>query len=255
VGLAQWRHPDVGVSVRAPLPEVAGWRQRRAAVLHTLRLDGDPERVYRTFKRTQIQQCIAQAGRQGVTAHRGTAWADMRAFYGLHLQTRRRQGTPVQPLRFFRLIWERLLQAGQGFVCLASQHGRVIAGAVFLAWNGTVIYKYSASDPSFWSARPNHLVLWTAIRWACTNGFSVFDFGRTDVENAGLRTFKNGWGTREEPLIYSSLGGEPADTAAAAASATSAVRAQAARAAHDLIRRSPAWVCRALGEVLYRYAA
>ena len=206
--IAVWRTREQTppLQVRAPMPAAGGWVQRQAAVLHTLALSADPASVFQTFRKTRVQQCITRAERAGVTVRRAESCADLRLFYELHVQTRRRLGTPVQPWRFFRLLWERVLAGGLGFAQLAIHQERVIAGAVFLAWNDTLIYKYSASDPAFWSLRPNNLLLWTAIRWGCTNGFRLFDFGRSDLDNRGLRDFKDGWGTREKPLLYSTLG-------------------------------------------------
>jgi hypothetical protein len=120
-----------------------------------------------------------------------------------------------------------------------------VAGAVFLTWNGTVVYKYGASDPDYWKLRPNHLIFWTAIRWACEHGYRVFDFGRTDLDNQGLRDFKSGWGATERPLVYSLLADRPPKPPSGRLS----------HALEEVIRRSPPWVCRAVGELLYKYAA
>jgi CelD/BcsL family acetyltransferase involved in cellulose biosynthesis len=80
-----------------------------------------------------------------------------------------------------------------------------LAAGLFLHWYHTLTYKYSASDDEGQKLKPNHLLTWTAIRWGCENGFKIFDFGRTDVKDEGLRTFKNRWGAKELPLIYSTL--------------------------------------------------
>ena len=88
--------------------------------------------------------------------------------------------------------------------------GVAIASALFLSWNGTTIYKFGASDPEHWPLRPNHLIFWTAIRDSCERGDHRFDFGRTDLENTGLRSFKEGWGAVERPLFTSALGAAPA---------------------------------------------
>jgi hypothetical protein len=234
--------------VRSALPELDGWRQHQAAVLHTRPISADSAAVFRTFKKTQVQQCVTKAERDGVTVRRGESFEDLRIFYNLHLQTRRRLGTPVQPMRFFRLLWERVLAGGLGFVLLALHDGVPIAGAVFLAWNGTLVYKYGASDARFWRLRANNLVLWSGIRWGCENGMRTVDFGRTDLDNRGLRDFKNGWGAREEPLMYSALHG-PAEM-----DGVSHGGGTATRMLSIVIRHTPAWTCRALGEVLYRYA-
>ncbi|HEX5503093.1 MAG TPA: GNAT family N-acetyltransferase [Thermomicrobiales bacterium] len=233
------------LELRAPLGGPAS-SAGAAAVRHTLRLQADDRALLRTFKPSQVQRNIKRAEREGVEARRGAARADLvDTYYRLHLQTRQRLGAPVQPRRFFDLLWRRMLEPGLGFVLLATVRGQPVAGAVFLAWNGTIIYKYGASDAAHWKARPNHAIFWAAIRWGCEHGYHTFDFGRTDLDNAGLRDFKAGWGTTEEPLRYTTLADRPARHGSGRSS----------KALGAVIRRSPPWVCRCLGEVLYKYAA
>jgi CelD/BcsL family acetyltransferase involved in cellulose biosynthesis len=243
------RHAGAGAApllVHAALPTSPQVHPRSDAVRHTLALSSDAPAVFETFKRTQVRQCVAKAMRDGVTVRRGDSLADLRMFYELQVQTRRRLGVPVQPLRFFERLWGDVLARGLGFVMLADLAGEPVAGAVFLTWNGTIIYKYSASEPRAWPARPNHLVLWTAIRWACDNGFHTFDFGRTDLDTPGLRAFKSGWGTCEQPLVYSVVGERPAERSPSG---------QATRVLAPIIRNSPPLICRAIGQLFYRYAA
>jgi lipid II:glycine glycyltransferase (peptidoglycan interpeptide bridge formation enzyme) len=166
---------------------------------------------------------------------------DLDVFYRLHLETRRRLGVPVQPKRFLDLLWEHVIQPGLGFIVLARRAGRPLAGAVFLAWNGNLIYKFGASDARSWELRPNNLVIWTAIDWACRNGFRQLDFGRSDLENQGLRDFKSRWGAPETPLVYSYVATSPPGS----------TPRLVMRAVAKLIRSSPPIVCRLLGEVLY----
>jgi len=223
----------------------AGVHRRAAAVIHRLPLEADPDSVSRRFHPSQVRRNIRRAEREGIEIRRGETRLDLtEVFYRLHLRTRRRQGVPVQPRRFFEQLWDVVVAPGMGFVSLASAGGRAVAGAVFLAWNGTVVYKYGASDAGAWPLRPNHLIFSDAIRWACTSGFHTFDFGRTDVGNDGLRRFKSGWGAGESVLTYSTV-------------ADKAPRSSQHRAAdllQPVLRRAPAWVCRATGEVLYKYA-
>lgn len=236
------------IEIRAAIADTGVVHQPRG-VLHLLRLDPDPDVVFAAFKRSQVQQPIAKAQREGVEVHRAESADELVSdFYRLHLATRRRLGVPVQPRRYFRLFWKRIVDERLGFVLLARLGKRPIAGGVFLSWNGTVVYKYGASDSEFLRLRPNNLLLWEAIRWSCVNGVRTFDFGRTDFDQTGLRAFKSGWGASEEPLIYSFVG----HGSSAAERPTS--RAGAGLLS-PLIRKSPLWVCRAIGEVLYRYAA
>ena len=236
------------LEVRAPLAG-AGVHCRETAVSHALALTADPQAVYQTFKRSQVQRNIRKAEREGVQVRRGDARSDLvDVFYQLHLLTRQRQGTPVQPRRFFELLWTRIIEPGLGHVLLAYVGDNPVAGAVFLTWNGTMIYKFGASDPEFWKFRPNHPIFWDAIRWGCEQGFRTFDFGRTDFENEGLRDFKSGWGAQEEPLVYATFASGQTRSAASRTGSAN-------RAIGTLLQRSPQWVCRVLGELLYKYAA
>lgn len=217
-----------------------------AGVRHTLQLDRDPEQTFARFK-PNVRNKIRLAERSGVTITRAEEQSDLtQTFYALHTATRRRLGVPVQPRRYFSLLWRRVLDPGLGFLTVARAGGQPVAAAVFLAWGGTVVYKYSASDASASSLRPNNALLWHAIRWASENGYSTFDFGRTDFANKGLREFKRAWGTDEASLSYAVLG----------PTRISASRAErAARLTRPVIRHAPDFVCRGLGRALYRYAA
>jgi CelD/BcsL family acetyltransferase involved in cellulose biosynthesis len=226
--------------------DVPSAQTRVVGVTHTLQLDRDPEAVRRTFSKSQVQRNIKRAEREPISLRRARSRSDVvDAFYGLHLRTRRRQGSPVQPRRFFDLLAERILKPGLGFLLLAYSGATPVAGAVFLTWNRTVTYKYGASDPDYLKHRPNHLIFWEAVRWACENGYETFDFGRSDIDNRGLREFKDGWGTREEPLAYTGIGGAPRGLPSQ----------HVQRVMAGVIRRSPPSVCRALGTLLYRFAA
>jgi CelD/BcsL family acetyltransferase involved in cellulose biosynthesis len=167
----------------------------------------------------------------------------MAEFYRLHLLTRRRQGVPIQPWKFFMHLKKLLLDQGCGFILLAYKNQRCIAGAIFLHWKDTLTYKYGASTEDSLNYRPNNLIMWTAIQRACEQGFRYFDMGRTDLGNKGLRMFKSRWGAVEIPLVYSSSKTNP----------NHAVEGRLARYMHFVIQKSPAWVCRFSGELLYRH--
>jgi CelD/BcsL family acetyltransferase involved in cellulose biosynthesis len=232
------------VEVRAPL-EGAGLVTRVRGVDHVLGLDTRLESIRAGFS-SQMRRNIARAERSGVVVRHGEQYADLTdTFYGLHLRTRRRQGVPVQPRRFFRLLWDDLVERGLATLLLAYAEETPVAGAFFLHWNGHTIYKFGASDRAHLALRPNNLIFWEAIREAHHRGDTTFDFGRSDIDNEGLRAFKSGWGAMERPLVYTFSGAAPQHDP----------HDVALRALGVAIRRTPSWVCRAVGEAAYRYAA
>jgi CelD/BcsL family acetyltransferase involved in cellulose biosynthesis len=238
------RHGIPRLEVRAELPGVQV-RRRSDAVVHTLGLVTEPEQLHGMFKQS-VRRNIAKGSRVGVTVRRATTVSDLvDTFYRLHVRTRRRQGVPVQPRRYFVRLWHRMLEPGLGFCLLAHLDRTPVAGAIFLAFKDTVVYKYGASDDRYLSLRPNNVLLWEAIRWSGSNGYGTLDLGRTDLDQRGLRRFKSSWGAREEPLVYSTLG----------QTGGSGLSTRGAQLLKPMIRRSPPIVCRVLGEALYKYAA
>jgi CelD/BcsL family acetyltransferase involved in cellulose biosynthesis len=234
------------LEVHSDLPGEEEIHRQGRGVAHVLPLSRDPELTFGRFSRSQVQRSVRKAERDGLTLRRAETADELTdSFYGLHLRTRRRLGVPIQPRRFFDVLWRRVIAPRNGFVLLACRGELPIAGAVFLTSGRTVVYKYGASEPSFWPLRPNHLIFWDAIRWSCENDFAAFDFGRSDFENRGLRNFKRGWGAAEEPLVYASVGGELPRVG----------RLISVSLLPLLIRRSPLWLCRTIGEATYRHAA
>jgi len=234
------------LAVRAPLAEGGNAHFTMNAVLHTTALGGDPDQLFGRLHKSQVQRNIKRGQRDGAIVVRGEgAAALVDTYYALHVRTRKRHGMPVQPRRFFQALWDHVLEPGGGSVVLAYDGERPVAGAVLIHGPETVTYKYGASDDGAWRLRPNHLVLWEALRSACEQGYRLFDFGRSDLDGAGLREFKSGWAAKERPLIATTLAAHaPQDGSGRGLAAVQAV-----------LRRSPAWAGRAAGELLYRFTA
>jgi CelD/BcsL family acetyltransferase involved in cellulose biosynthesis len=211
-------------------------------VLHVVRLGPDVDsvtgRIHRMHKRN-----TKAARKKGVHIEWGQQREHLDAFCTLHLETRRRQGIPIQPQKFFDLLGSTIIEQGLGFVLLAYKDDQCLAAAVFLHWRHTLIYKYGASSTEGWSLRPNNLLFWSAIRWGCENGYTLLDMGKTELTNTGLREFKDRWGAEEVPLTYSFISATPPRPA----------NGRLMHVMRTVIRNSPPWACKAAGSLLYRH--
>ncbi len=230
------------LAIHAELPGIEGAFGQQGFVRHLLPLADDPAEVERGYSKSQVKRGIKKALREGLVAERRTDTAALDAFYALHVPTRKKLGVPTQPKRFIRRFAE-LFDAGLGFVELVNDGDRPIAAAVFLTYNGTVTYKYGASDVRALGKRPNNLMFSEVIRSSCEAGHHTLDFGRTDIDNEGLRAFKRSWGAQEVALSYTHLSD-------AAPSSETPLRNRVMAAT---IRRSPPAVSRLVGEALYRH--
>jgi len=230
------------IELRWPYPACPDLQTWTGDVLHTITLNPDIDVAARQIH-AMHKRNIRVAERKSVEIEWGREKRHMDSFYRLHLATRKRQGIPVQPRKFFDLLKEHLIDQGLGFILLAKKDERALAAALFLHWRQTLTYKYGASNKEGQALRANNLIFWTAIRWGCENGYTTLDMGKTDIKNTGLRTFKSRWGAQEVPLTYSIL----------SSSGVHARDGLTMQLMQTFIKNTPLWVCRTLGECLYRH--
>jgi FemAB-related protein (PEP-CTERM system-associated) len=165
-------------------------------------LNTDPDSIWSTLRKP-VQHQVKKSQKQGVQVHIAQHREDMLHYYRLHLQTRcKKHGMPAQPRSYFFGLWDNFAKSGAMQLLLAEYQGIVIAGMILLASGSTMRYAYGASDERYLSLAPNNLLVWTAIKLGCAQGYETFDLGRTARDNQGLMEFKRRWGAIQEPLSY-----------------------------------------------------
>jgi CelD/BcsL family acetyltransferase involved in cellulose biosynthesis len=174
----------------------------KSAKWHGVNLREDLHLVRQRFEVT-VSQKIRQSYRRGLCVQIAQDIKPLRRFFDLHLQVRKRKYRLLaQPYRFFENIWHYFMEAGKGVLMLAVYDGQVIAGSLYLEWDGTFYYKFSASDPAYLSYRPNDLLVWEGIKYAKERDCLELDLGLSDVDQEGLLHFKRKFGSEEGEIIF-----------------------------------------------------
>ena len=235
-----------GIETRTTKPFRSGLAVVQDSVVHTTNLGVGADELFASFKKTQVQQPITKAIRDGLVAEVRDDWKAVDEFFELHVRTRRKLGVPVQPRGFFRILHAQILSKGLGYIVIIKRGSTPIAAGVFCGFGRTLTYKFGASDERELMHRPNNFAIWTAMKEAMRRGFSVFDFGTTEIVHEGLRKFKSGWGSVEVPLYYSFYPVAPSD---------SKFNFIKNKVVSPVIRHSPTFVCRLTGELFYKYFA
>ena len=168
---------------------------------HLLELNAQPDNILKRF-RDSNRRSIRKAVKSGVEIHQSNSLHSMQEFHRLHCLTRKRHKLPAQPFQFFKKIHEHIISKKSGFIVKAIYNDKIIGAAVFFHFGKKAMFKFGASDLRYQYLRMNNLIMWEAIRWYANNGYESFCFGRTDMENVGLRQFKQGWGAKEYVIKY-----------------------------------------------------
>jgi CelD/BcsL family acetyltransferase involved in cellulose biosynthesis len=170
----------------------------------------DPSRVWAGIPQRKVRQEIRRAERRGVVVRASYDREDLARFYELAVQTFRKHGIPPQPYGMFESMWDVLQRRDMISLFLATLDGRVINAMLCVSFKKTVSAAYVGTDYKFINYHPVKLLDWTAIEWACKNGYTSFDFLQSHIKNAGLRWYKRSFGAVEIPMVdyyYPSLGG------------------------------------------------
>lgn len=193
----KWKH----LEIRGGLIPPAGAKSFQTYDSHHLDLSQGVASIFQNLD-ASARRAIRKSESSGIQVTVERSLKAMDDFYQLHGRTRRRHGLPPQPRRFFKGIATHLVESGLGTVVLARLADVPVAGAVFLHSAGRAIYKFGASDTAHWPARPNHAVMWSAIRELAGIGCRELQFGRTSPLDEGLTRFKRSWGAVSTPLCY-----------------------------------------------------
>jgi hypothetical protein len=169
--------------------------------IHAMELTSDIDQLHKNVK-SNTKRNIKKAENSGVEIKIGNSEEDVETYYNLHCLTRQRHGVPPQPHSFFKNIYTNMIKEGMGNVISASYKGEVISSCIYFYFGKKVIYKFGASDLKHQDVRANNLLMWKAISYFAEQGYTYFSFGKTDIENEGLRKYKLGYGAQERVLTY-----------------------------------------------------
>ena len=146
---------------------------------------------------------VRKAEREHVRAALATRPTEVDQFYELLLETRRRQGVPIYPRRFFHELWNTV-GSGDSQLWLARHRNNVIAGLWLLLSRGHALYAFGASRSAqeVLRLRPNNLLFDRVIATLCEAGYEQLDLGSAHRGNTGLIAFKQGWGAKLAPIRW-----------------------------------------------------
>lgn len=158
----------------------------------------------KSFHKSNIQRNIKKAEKSNLRLVKGSEACDFETFHMLQAQTRRRQGSPMYPRKFFRNMWEELRTDNLVHLYLAYLDDRPVSGIIFLHFLDTATYGYGASvnDREVWRLGANQITMWSAIREAYEKEMARVDFGTSPVLQPDLRIYKERWGAESRELAY-----------------------------------------------------
>ena len=175
---------------------------------HILELEESEDKTFQKFHGTSIRASIRRAEKKGLSLEIINSTAGLKAFYSLYTNLRKRLGLPILPYKFFNSVFTDLIKDDRILIPVVKYEDLIVAAGFILKFKDTFYLEYTASDYSRLDLYPNHKLFWEIIKIAIKNKAKFVDFGRTEVNNSSLVTFKDKWNTTRRQLKYWRIGSE-----------------------------------------------
>lgn len=146
----------------------------------------------------------------GLSCNEGTGDNIICDYYALAELSADRSGETLQPLNYYRDIWNKFSPCGRCRVLFVSFAGKRVAALLLLVEKAVAHFFGGVSNPEFLFMRVNDFMHWTTIIWAKNQGFKGYRLGPVfpelpdDWPVAKVSRFKRKFGGKSLPIIQGS---------------------------------------------------
>jgi serine/alanine adding enzyme len=185
------------LEVRMDKPADFGLRVRSAKVSMRLPLPRSSQELWKAFP-SKLRSQIKRAELEAMTVRIGRE-DELDGFYRVFSINMRDLGTPVYSKAFFSSILRELPDST--WICAVYLGDEPVAAGLLVGFRATLEIPWASAQRRYNRLSPNMLLYWSALKFACERGYSVFDFGRSSPDTGPYR-FKAQWGAAPVPLHW-----------------------------------------------------
>lgn len=173
-----WPHKDHKVSMRLDLPS------------HF-------DELMKSFP-PKLRSQVRRGEKEGMTVQVGGLDL-LDDFYAVFARNMRDLGTPVYGKDFFSAILQTFPKGAK--ICTVRLGSDTVAAGFVYGFRQMLEIPWASSDRRFARLAPNMLLYGSLLKYACEQGYRVFDFGRSTKESGTYR-FKEQWGAKPVQLHW-----------------------------------------------------
>lgn len=164
-----------------------------------LDLPESSEALMASFKskfRTKIKLPV----KKGCTSKSGSSNL-INPFYKVFAINMRDLGSPVHSKKLFENV---IAAFPQTKIFIIEKDSQPLAGGIVIGFKNTLFNPWASSLKEYSNLRPNTLLYWKLLEFACENGYHHFDFGRSTPDGSTY-LFKEQWGAKPLPTYWHTL--------------------------------------------------
>jgi serine/alanine adding enzyme len=156
------------------------------------------EDLFNSFK-PKLRSQIRKGEKNGLSVQDGGGEL-LDEFYTVFAHNMRALGTPVYGKDFFRFILEAFPK-GARIILVRDPQAKPIAAGFLLGFRDRLEIPWASSLREYNHLQSNMFLYWNCLQYACSQGYRVFDFGRSTI-GATTFKFKEQWGSKPVPHYW-----------------------------------------------------
>ena len=140
-----------------------------------LDLSKGADELFKDFSQTRRNELRKAIKQNKVQISEVETLDELKELYAIHCDWNERKGNASDEFEDFELAWK---QKNYRKIFIAKHGEKIIAGSFYRFCPGGVV-EYAANNSlvEFQKFRPNDLLGWHSIRWACENNFPLYSMG------------------------------------------------------------------------------
>jgi len=155
--------------------EVRPTNKQPSILLHTA---VNPEVTWKNYPHGGLRTCVRKAERVGLEVRESSDQRDLNEYFLVkYPEASHPKAGHRSELSFWEAIRQLFVCRGKAKLFVTCHEGRIIGGAIVFFQNNKAYLWNMGSMQSTWRMHPNHILLWTMIRWAYTSGIECIDCG------------------------------------------------------------------------------
>ena len=187
-----------------PIPELDenGFIKQQPFVISEVILKNVDENWYKLS--ANHRRNVRYASKRGISVEFAKTWDEARLFIKVLCQHYKNLGLPFLSEKFFKDLWEILVQTNKANVLIARYMGNIIGGLLIFYSGDTLIAKYGAvsSDKKLQKLYTSYALFWEALSHGIEKKFCKFNMGITSQLNTGLLEFKTRFGAENRNVYF-----------------------------------------------------
>ncbi|MGD9579096.1 MAG: GNAT family N-acetyltransferase, partial [Syntrophorhabdus sp.] len=162
-----------------------------------LDLPDSADKLMNSFK-AKLRSQIKKPMKEGLAVKIGGGEL-LKDFYRVFARNMRDLGSPAHSNKLMMHVLCEFSKDARIVIVYRENHP--LASSLIIAFNSMLENPWSSSLREFSHLSPNMLLYWRMLEYACNNGLTCFDFGRS-TPNEGTYRFKEQWGATPSPLYW-----------------------------------------------------